>query len=186
VIRDVLIGILIPFIGTSLGAGCVFFMKKEMKEKTQKILSGFAAGVMVAASIWSLLIPAIEDSASLGRLSFLPAFIGFWIGILFLLALDELTPHLHVLTRETEGPKNHLSSDVLMMLAVTLHNIPEGLAVGVVYAGFLYGHTVIQSVLLPRWLCQSVLRFRIFLKVPLFPCRCMDQQRKRVKRSCMV
>jgi ZIP family zinc transporter len=117
-------------------------MKKEMKEKTQKILGGFAAGVMVAASIWSLLIPAIEDSASYGRLVFLPAFIGFWIGILFLLLLDEITPHLHILTKDKEGPENHLSSDILMMLAVTLHNIPEGLAVGVVYAGFLYGDTI--------------------------------------------
>lgn len=144
-IRYVLPGILIPFLGTLLGAGCVFFMKKEMEEKTQKVLSGFAAGVMVAASIWSLLIPAIEDSASYGRLSFLPAFIGFWIGILFLLALDEYTPHLHILTGDAEGPENHLSSDVLMMFAVTLHNIPEGLAVGVVYAGFLYGHTISVS-----------------------------------------
>ncbi|MEE8886398.1 MAG: ZIP family metal transporter [Eubacteriales bacterium] len=141
-VRDTLIGILIPFLGTTLGAGCVFFMKKEMKEKTQKILGGFAAGVMVAASIWSLLIPAIEDSASYGRLAFLPAFIGFWIGILFLLLLDEITPHLHILTKDKEGPENHLSSDILMMLAVTLHNIPEGLAVGVVYAGFLYGDTI--------------------------------------------
>lgn len=144
-IREMLLGILIPFIGTTLGSGCVFFMKKEMKEKTQKILSGFAAGVMVAASIWSLLIPAIEDSASYGRLSFLPAFIGFWIGILFLLALDEMTPHLHILTKDAEGPENHLSSDILMMFAVTLHNIPEGLAVGVVYAGFLYGSTISAS-----------------------------------------
>lgn len=143
--KEVILGILIPFLGTSLGAACVFFMKKEMKENTQKVLSGFAAGVMVAASIWSLLIPAIEDSASLGRLAFLPAFIGFWIGILFLLALDKLTPHLHVLTKDAEGPKNHLSSGVLMMLAVTLHNIPEGLAVGVVYAGFLYGDTISAS-----------------------------------------
>lgn len=143
--REILPGILIPFIGTAAGAGCVFFLKKEMKEKTQKGLSGFAAGVMTAASIWSLLIPAIEESASYGRLAFLPAFIGFWAGILFLLALDELIPHLHVLTRDQEGPANHLSSDLLMMLAVTLHNIPEGLAVGVVYAGFLYGGTINSS-----------------------------------------
>jgi ZIP family zinc transporter len=145
VTKDVIIGILIPFLGTSLGSGCVFFMKREMKENTQKALSGFASGVMVAASIWSLLIPAIEDSSSYGRWSFLPAFIGFWIGVLFLLALDNLTPHLHILTKDAEGPKNHMSSGLLMMLAVTIHNIPEGLAVGVVYAGFLYGDTISAS-----------------------------------------
>ena len=169
-IQNVLLGILIPLVGTALGAGCVFFMKKEMKETTQKVLSGFAAGVMTAASIWSLLIPAIEDSASLGRLSFLPAFIGFWIGILFLLALDELTPHLHVLTEDAEGPKNHLSSDVLMMLAVTLHNIPEGLAVGVVYAGFLYSNTISPSAALALSIGIAIQNFPegAIISMPLF------------------
>ena len=100
---------------------------------------------MVAASIWSLLIPAIEQSESMGRLSFLPAFIGFWIGILFLLMLDHLIPHLHVGSEQTEGPKSNLSRTAMMVLAVTLHNIPEGMAVGVMYAGFLAGNTPITA-----------------------------------------
>ena len=111
----------------------------------QRSLAGFAAGVMVAASIWSLLIPAIEQSESMGRLSFLPAFIGFWIGILFLLMLDHLIPHLHVGSEQMEGPKSNLSRTAMMVLAVTLHNIPEGMAVGVMYAGFLAGNTPITA-----------------------------------------
>ena len=106
---ETFIGILIPFIGTTLGSACVFFMKKSLSDMVQRSLAGFAAGVMVAASIWSLLIPAIEQSESMGRLSFLPAFIGFWIGILFLLMLDHLIPHLHVGSEQTEGPKSNLS-----------------------------------------------------------------------------
>ena len=138
-------GILIPFLGTALGAACVFFMKKSLGDLVQRSLAGFAAGVMVAASIWSLLIPAIEQSESMGRLSFLPAFIGFWIGILFLLLLDHLIPHLHVGSEQTEGPKSNLSRTAMMVLAVTLHNIPEGMAVGVMYAGFLVGNTPITA-----------------------------------------
>lgn len=111
----------------------------------QRSLAGFAAGVMVAASIWSLLIPAIEQSESMRRLSFLPAFIGFWIGILFLLLLDHMIPHLHVGSEQTEGPKRNLSRTAMMVLAVTLHNIPEGMAVGVIYAGFLAGNTLITA-----------------------------------------
>lgn len=111
----------------------------------QRSLAGFAAGVMVAASIWSLLIPAIEQSESMGRLSFLPAFIGFWIGILFLLLLDHMIPHLHVRSEQAEGPKSNLSRTAMMVLAVTLHNIPEGMAVGVMYAGFLAGNTPITA-----------------------------------------
>lgn len=111
----------------------------------ERSLAGFAAGVMVAASIWSLLIPAIEQSESMGRLSFLPAFIGFWIGILFLLLLDHMIPHLHVGSEQTEGPKSNLSRTAMMVLAVTLHNIPEGMAVGVMYAGFLAGNTPITA-----------------------------------------
>lgn len=130
-------GILIPFLGTSLGASCVFFMKKSFSDTVQRSLTGFAAGVMVAASVWSLLIPAIEQSANLNRLTFLPAFIGFWIGILFLLTLDHIIPHLHAKSGQTEGPKSKLRRTTMMVLAVTLHNIPEGMAVGVMYAGFL-------------------------------------------------
>ena len=134
---DVFIGLMIPFLGTALGAACVFFMKKELKMPVQRALTGFAAGVMVAASIWSLLIPAMDQSEGKGRLAFLPAAAGFWAGILFLLLLDHIIPHLHMNTEESEGPKSKLAKTTMMVLAVTLHNIPEGMAVGVVYAGFL-------------------------------------------------
>ena len=114
-----------PFLGTTLGAACVFFMKKSLDDLVQRSLAGFAAGVMVAASIWSLLIPAIEQSEDMGKLSFLPAFIGFWSGVLFLLLLDRLIPHLHVGSEQAEGPKSKLGRTTMMVLAVTLHNIPE-------------------------------------------------------------
>jgi len=137
------IGILIPFIGTSLGAAMVFVLKDKMSEKLQKGLTGFAAGVMVAASFWSLLVPALEQSSTLGKLSFLPAAIGFLVGVGFLLFLDEVTPHMHLDNTE-EGPKeNRLSRSMKLILAVTLHNIPEGMAVGVVYAGWLNGNSSI-------------------------------------------
>ena len=139
------LGILIPFLGTTLGASCVFFMKRSLGDLVQRSLAGFAAGVMVAASIWSLLIPAIEQSEDMGKLSFLPAFIGFWSGVLFLLLLDRLIPHLHVGSNQAEGPKSRLGRTTMMVLAVTLHNIPEGMAVGVVYAGFLSGNTQITA-----------------------------------------
>ena len=139
------LGILIPFLGTTLGASCVFFMKRSLGDLVQRTLAGFAAGVMVAASIWSLLIPAIEQSENMGKLSFLPAFIGFWSGVLFLLLLDRLIPHLHVGSEQAEGPKSKLGRTTMMVLAVTLHNIPEGMAVGVVYAGFLSGNTQITA-----------------------------------------
>ena len=119
-------GILIPFLGTSLGAACVFFMRRALGDLVQRSLAGFAAGVMVAASVWSLLIPAIEQSEGLGRFAFFPAFAGFWFGVLFLLALDHLIPHLHVGSEEAEGPKSRLGRTTMMVLAVTLHNIPEG------------------------------------------------------------
>lgn len=127
-------GILIPFLGTALGAACVFFMKKALSDAVQRSLTGFAAGVMVAASVWSLLIPAIEQSAGMGKLSFLPAFLGFWLGILFLLALDHIIPHLHANSDQAEGPKSRLQRTTMMVLAVTLHNIPEGMAVGLSFA----------------------------------------------------
>ena len=130
---------MIPFIGTSAGAACVFFLKKDLKDSVQRALTGFAAGVMVAASIWSLIVPAIEQSADKGRFAFLPAFAGFWFGILFLLLLDHIIPHLHVYINQTEGPKSKLTRTAMLVLAVTLHNIPEGMAVGVVYAGLLNG-----------------------------------------------
>ena len=142
---EVFYGILIPFLGTSLGAGCVFFMRKSLSDRVQRSLTGFAAGVMVAASIWSLLIPAIEQSADLGKGAFLPAAIGFWIGVLFLLALDHIIPHLHANSDSAEGPKSRLQRTTMMVLAVTLHNIPEGMAVGVLYAGYLSGSAQITA-----------------------------------------
>ena len=142
---ETFLGIMIPFLGTTLGAACVFFMKRSLGDLVQRSLAGFAAGVMVAASIWSLLIPAIEQSEDMGKLSFLPAFIGFWSGVLFLLLLDRLIPHLHVGSNQAEGPKSKLGRTTMMVLAVTLHNIPEGMAVGVVYAGFLSGNTQITA-----------------------------------------
>ena len=132
-------GILIPFVGTSAGAACVFFMKKDLNQWVQRCLTGFAAGVMVAASVWSLLIPAIEQAGGMGKLSFIPAAAGFWAGVLFLLLLDHIIPHLHQQTDKAEGPKSNLQRTTMLVLAVTLHNIPEGMAVGVVYAGYLAG-----------------------------------------------
>ena len=138
-------GILIPFVGTSLGAACVFFMKRSLSEAVQRALTGFAAGVMVAASIWSLLIPAIEQSSAMGEWAFVPAVAGFWAGILFLLLLDTIIPHLHQNSEKAEGPNSRLQRTTMMILAVTLHNIPEGMAVGVVYAGFLAGQAQITA-----------------------------------------
>lgn len=132
-------GIWIPFIGTVLGAGCVFFMKKSIPSGLQKGLNGFAAGVMVAASIWSLLIPAMEQSEGMGKLSFVPAAVGFWVGVLFLLVLDHVIPHMHMSGEQEEGPRSNLKKTTKLVLAVALHNIPEGMAVGAVFAGVLTG-----------------------------------------------
>ncbi len=142
---QVLSGLLIPFVGTSAGATCVFIMKKDFKENVRKALTGFASGVMVAASIWSLIIPAMEQCEGMGRLAFMPSFIGFWLGILFLLLLDTVIPHLHLNTEEAEGPRTKLKKTTMMVLAVTLHNIPEGMAVGVVYAGYISGSALITA-----------------------------------------
>ena len=140
---EIIRGILIPFAGTTLGAAMVFFMKTSLNEQVSRALTGFAAGVMVAASIWSLLIPSMEQSAAMGIWAFVPAVIGFWVGILFLLLLDHIIPHLHRNSDEAEGPRSHLKRTTMLVLAVTLHNIPEGMAVGVVYAGWLSGNTYI-------------------------------------------
>ena len=120
-------------------------MKKELSDLVQRALTGFAAGVMVAASVWSLLIPAMVQSEGMGRLAFIPAVVGFWIGNLFLLALDHIIPHLHRNSEKAEGPKSRLARTTMLVLAVTLHNIPEGMAVGVVYAGYLTGNTKITA-----------------------------------------
>ena len=143
--KTVILGLLIPFIGTAAGAACVFFLRQDLKLGVQRALTGFAAGVMVAASIWSLIVPAIEQSAGKGNWAFLPAFIGFWLGILFLLLLDHIIPHLHQGIDQAEGPKSGLPRTVMMVLAVTLHNIPEGMAVGVVYAGLMSGSGTITA-----------------------------------------
>ena len=131
--------LLTPFFGTALGAACIFFLKKGLGDRVQRGLTGFSSGVMVAASIWSLLIPSMEQSAGVGGWAFLPAVTGFWAGILFLLGLDHLIPHLHQRSQQAEGPRTQLQRSTMMVLAVTLHNIPEGMAVGGVYAGLLSG-----------------------------------------------
>ena len=137
--RNVLAGVLIPCAGTALGAACVFLLRGEMNKFVQKALLGFAAGVMVAASVWSLLIPAMDMSEGMGRFAFMPAAVGFLLGILFLLVLDRLVPHLHLDGEEQEGIQGNWRKSTMMMLAVTLHNIPEGASVGIVLAGAAAG-----------------------------------------------
>ena len=139
-----IIGLLIPLLGTMLGSAFVFFMKDEMSVRLQKTLLGFASGVMVAASVWSLLIPAMEMEADSGKWSVMPAAIGFLLGMGFLLLIDELTPHLHIGTDKPEGMRSHLSKTAMLALAVTIHNLPEGMAVGVVFAGADNGATNIS------------------------------------------
>ena len=153
--------ILIPFLGTSLGAACVFFMRKTLSDGVQRAITGFAAGVMVAASVWSLLIPAIEQSSDMGGWSFVPAFVGFWVGVLFLLLLDHIIPHLHAKSGQQEGPQSQLARATMLVLAVTLHNLPEGMAVGVIYAGFLSGNTQITA--------ASALALSIGIAIQNFP-----------------
>ncbi len=158
---ETLAGILIPFLGTSLGAACVFFMKKDLNNSVQRALTGFAGGVMVAASVWSLLIPALDQASPMGIWSFIPAAVGFWIGILFLLLLDHVIPHLHQNAEQTEGPKTKLQRTTMLVLAVTLHNIPEGMAVGVVLAGSLTGNAQITM--------ASALALSIGIAIQNFP-----------------
>ena len=134
-----LTAILLPFAGTCAGAACVFFLKKQISMNLQRVFTGFAAGVMVAASVWSLLIPAMDMSADMGKLSFIPALVGFLLGILFLLFMDSLIPHLHVGSEKPEGKKSNLGRTAMLMLAVTIHNLPEGAACGAILAGVLSG-----------------------------------------------
>ena len=138
---EIIKGLLIPFAGTTLGAACVLFMRRGLNQKVQRALTGFAAGVMVAASVWSLLIPAMDQAADMGKWSFVPAAVGLWLGILFLLALDHLIPHMHMNSEKAEGPNVKLKKSTMLVLAVALHNIPEGMAVGVVYAGLMMGNS---------------------------------------------
>lgn len=143
--REVIIGIMIPFAGTILGAGMVFLLKDTINTLLQKALLGFASGVMMAASVWSLIMPAIEMAEEQGQIPWLPAAVGFLLGILFLLVLDTIMPHLHLDKEEPEGIKANLKKSTMLVLAVTLHNIPEGMAVGVVFAGLMTGNTVISA-----------------------------------------
>ena len=143
--KNAALGILIPFFGTALGSACVLLMKKKMNPTVQRALTGFAAGVMVAASIWSLLIPAMDQAAAMGRWAFVPAAVGYWTGVLFLLLLDRTIPHLHLNSSKAEGPESRLQKTTMLVLAVTLHNLPEGMAVGVVYAGWLSGDAGITA-----------------------------------------
>lgn len=139
-----LIGVLIPFLGTLLGSACVFLLKDKINNKLQRGLLGFASGVMIAAAIWSLIIPSIDMSDYLGKLAFIPAAVGIILGMLFLLLMDKIIPHLHLSSKKTEGLKAKISKTTMLVLAVTLHNIPEGMAVGVVFAGFISGETSIS------------------------------------------
>ena len=141
--NNLALGIMIPFLGTAAGAACVFFMKGQIRPLVQKMLLGFASGVMVAASVWSLLMPSMDMAADMGKFAFVPAAVGFLLGIAFLLAMDHLVPHLHMDCEEPEGLKSSWKKTTMLVLAVTLHNIPEGMAVGVVFAGMLQGEGLI-------------------------------------------
>lgn len=158
--KDIIVGLLIPFIGTTLGSACVLFLKDELNENVVKILTGFASGVMVAASIFSLLIPCLEQSLYLNNLSFLPAAIGFCLGMLFLLFLDNITPHMHI-DKTIEGPKSNLKNTTMMILAVVIHNVPEGMAVGVIYVGLLANNVSISL--------SSALSLSIGIAIQNFP-----------------
>jgi len=136
---NIIIGLLIPLLGTGAGAACVFFLKYQISPNLQRAFTGFAAGVMVAASVWSLLIPAMDMSGDMGKLAFVPALVGFLLGIAFLLLMDSLIPHLHVGSSEPEGKKSSLGRSAMLMLAVTIHNLPEGAACGAIFAGVISG-----------------------------------------------
>lgn len=155
------LGLLIPFLGTALGSGCVWFMKGTLSTRVTRGLTGFAGGVMVAAAIWSLLVPALEQCAGMGAWAFGPAALGFWLGVLFLLGMDRLVPHLHRGSTEAEGPHSRLKRTTMLVLAVTLHNLPEGMDVGVVYAGYLSGNEQISA--------MSALALAIGIAIQNFP-----------------
>ncbi len=141
--KEMFLGIMIPFVGTALGSACVLFMKNKMSEQIQRLLTGFAAGVMTAASVWSLLIPAMNHSADMGKLAFIPAAVGFLVGMFFLLILDKAIPHLHRNASQAEGPQSKLKKTTMLVFAVALHNIPEGMAVGIVFAGLAADSTTL-------------------------------------------
>ena len=140
---NIFIGVMLPFLGTAAGAACVFFLRNQISANLQRVFSGFAAGVMVAASVWSLLIPAMNMSDGMGKLAFIPALVGFLLGIVFLLVIDSVVPHLHAGSKEPEGKKSRLNRTSMLMLAVTIHNLPEGAACGAIFAGVLSGEETV-------------------------------------------
>ncbi len=156
-----IIGLSLPLLGTALGSGCVFFMKNKFSSTVQRALTGFAAGVMVAASIWSLLIPAMDYSVRLGRLAFVPCVFGFWLGVLFLLILDHSIPHIHFFSSRAEGRKSRLERTTMLVFAVALHNLPEGMAVGAVYSALLAGDNSVSM--------SSALALALGIAVQNFP-----------------
>lgn len=159
----VIAGLIIPFLGTLLGSSMVFLMRKEMNKKIEKILLGFASGVMIAASVWSLIIPSINMAEQQGKIAWIPATIGFLLGIVFLLILDSVIPHMHLESDKPEGVKSKLKKTTMMLFAVTLHNIPEGMAVGVTFAGALMGNngiTIVGAFILALRNCRSKLSRR--------------------------
>lgn len=162
-------GVMIPFIGTTLGSAMVFFMRNQINKKIEKLLMGFAAGVMVAASVWSLLIPAIDMAAEQGKVAWIPAAVGFILGMAFLLLLDSVIPHLHLDTDKPEGMKTKVKKTTMMVFAVTLHNIPEGMAVGVTFAGALLGDTQITMAGRLHW--RWALQYRISRRARSSRCR---------------
>lgn len=181
---QVWIGILLPFLGTSLGAAMVFVLKDQISDNVQRMLTGFAAGVMVAASFWSLLAPALESSEGMGKLAFVPAAVGFLVGMGFLLFLDTVTPHMHM-DEQVEGPQSILKRTTKLILAVTLLNIPEGMAVGVVYAGWVSGEAGVSQAAALAWLLA--LLSRISLRARSCPCRFglpACQRRKPLRMVC--
>ena len=174
--ENVAIGLLIPFLGTTLGSAMVFLMKDKINPKVQKLLLGFAAGVMIAASIWSLIIPSIDMAEEQGIISWLPAAIGFILGIGFLLLLDSIIPHLHLNSKKPEGIKAKLKNEIMMVLAVTLHNIPEGMAEGIVFAGMLVpdsGITVASAFVLATGLAIQNFPEGAIISMPLKMKECL-------------
>lgn len=143
--KVILVGLLIPFLGTILGSGCVYLLKNELNSKVERALLAFAGGVMMGASVFSLLMPSLQHSEHLGILSFLPTVMGFMIGMFFLWGLDLIIPHMHTISKSKEGMKSNLTRSIMMVLAMTLHNIPEGMAVGILFVGVLNGQSILMS-----------------------------------------
>ncbi len=165
-----LAALLLPFAGTIVGSGSVLFTKNDINMKLQRIFTGFAAGVMVAASVWSLIIPSLEQSEGMGVFSFVPAAAGFWMGILLLLLMDHVIPHLHLNSEKSEGPESRLPKRTKMLLAVTIHNIPEGMAVGIVFAGYISedtGMTLSGALILASGIAMQNIPEGAIISIPL-------------------